>query len=314
MALALLCFRKDLSVFLRFNGIEAGGWGKLQVVSLPAPEEDLTASRTDRIGRDGQAMGADFLRSLTWNITLLVNTYSYDDGKAVVNAVRDAWWDPAIRLSSNPMALEYSKDGQQWFTMYGRPVKYAGPEEGTRLDQGVAHIELQFEQTDVVFYSSGQELATAVAAPGATGGLKISEYGLTAPLKPSRTGGVRREQLVNAGNLNSPAFIRFHGPGQAHEISVGSAWTFRLRGELAWDEYVEVDARRRSVEVKRTTDGTVRSGFHLVGDGSRLSTLTIPPGAHPLTFSVIDDSLQAKVEISWPHTFSSMEHSLKDEG
>lgn len=297
------------SVHIRFNGIHAGALGELRVADLPAPEDEIDTSRTNILGGDGQAAGADYHRGSMWDITLLVNTYSYKDGRRVVNAVRDAWLDPEVRLSTEAFPLEYSKNGLDWFKVYGRPVNFGGPPEGTRLDQGVAYIELQFEQTDTLHYSVGTESVTVNAARGASGGIRIHEYGLRAPLTAGRTGGVRNERAENTGNREAFTTIRFNGPGRQPSLRLGDLWTLQISGSLEWDEYLVIDSRSRDVRLHRTTGHSVRPAFNRVV-GSRLSTLTIPPGSHALTFQIIDDSQMASVDVEWSHTFYSMQHSL----
>lgn len=297
-------------MFIKFNGIEAGGWGELHVVSLPAPEDEIETSRTARLGRDGQAAGADYLRGSMWNITLLVNTYSYRDGRRVVNHVRDRWLDPDVRLTTETFPLSYSKDGVEWFKVYGRPANYGGPPEGTRLDQGIAHIELQFEQLDTLHYSVDSEQVTVNAARGASGGIRIHDYGLRAPLTVGRAGGIRNERAENTGNREAFTTIRFNGPGRQPSLRLGDLWTLQINGSLEWDECLVIDSRARDVRLHRTTGHSIRPAFNMIGNGSRLSTLTIPPGSHALVFQIIDDSQMASVDVEWSHTFSSMQHSL----
>lgn len=300
-------------MYIRFNGIEAGGSGELRVVDLPAPEDEIDTSRTNILGGDGQVAGADYLRGSMWNITLLVNTYSYQDGRRVVNAVRDAWLDPDVRLSTSTSPLEYSKNGLDWFKVYGRPVNFGGPPEGTRLDQGVAHIELQFEQLETLHYSVESEQVAVNAARGASGGIRIHDYGLRAPLTVGRTGGVRNERAENTGNREAFTTIRFNGPGRQPSLRLGDLWTLQINGSLEWDEYLVIDSRTRDVRLHRTTGHSVRPAFNMIGGGSRLSTLTIPPGSHALVFQIIDDSQMASVDVEWSHTFSSMQHSLGED-
>lgn len=300
-------------MYLKFNGIQAGGWGELHVVDLPAPEDDLDPTRTDNLSSDGQLAGADYLRKAVWNITLLVNTWTYKDGRRVVNAVRDAWLDPNVRLSTETFPLEYSKNGIHWFKVYGRPTKYGGPPEGVRLDQGLAHIELQFEQLDLLHYSTIEETATARVARGASGGIRIHDYGLRAPLTVGRTGGVRNERVVNSGDREAWALVRFNGPCKNPWIRLGESWRLEINGTLAWDEFLEIDSRSRIVELKRTTGHSVRPAYNMIGKGSRISTLTIPPGSNALVYSSLDDTQQASVDVKWTHTFSSMQHTIGDE-
>src|SRR5699024_9160888 len=153
-------------MFIRFKGLHAGGGGPLHVVDMPAPEDDIEVSRTDILGGDGQAAGPDYLRKAVWNITLLVNTHTYEDGMEMVRKVRNAWLDPKVRLSDGVTPLDYSKDGVNWYRVCGRPTTYGGPPQGTQLDQGFAHIELQFEQLKTTCSSLSESTTRVDAVPG----------------------------------------------------------------------------------------------------------------------------------------------------
>src|SRR5690606_8861981 len=152
-----------LSMYIKFNGFQAGGWGPLGIVDMPSPDDDLQTDRTDVLGRDGQVAGPDYLRKAIWNMTLLVNTYSYGEAVALVCQVRDAWWDAKYRQTSTVAPLRYSRDVVTWYRAYGRPLKFSRRVQGTRVVQGGAHIELLFGQLNPLHYGEARS-ATRINA------------------------------------------------------------------------------------------------------------------------------------------------------
>lgn len=289
---------------IRFNGFTAGTQGELYVVDMPSPEDDLTPDRTDVFGDDGQVAGPDYIRSSIWNITLLVDTRTYEDGMRVVRQVRDAWLDPAVRHSRDLAPLSYSRDGVNWHTVYGRPGNYGGPPQGVELNQGIAHIELQFEQLRIPHYSVETEGVSLAVAPGASGGIVAP---VTLPIYMEASAGTSSRWGTNAGNLPSPVTIQFNGPLTDPVLTLEGAWRFAMSGTLAYDEYLVVDARAKTARIHSTTRTTTRSAFNWIRKGSRLSSLTMPPGQHAFTFEAVDPTQTASVDVSWPNTHNSMQ-------
>jgi hypothetical protein len=292
-------------MYIRFNGFQAGGWGALQVVDMPSPEDDLEAQRTDILQGDGQVAGPDYLRGAVWNITLLVNTYSYEDGMAMVRQVKDAWQDPRIRRSSDLAPLHYSKDGEVWYTVYGRPTRYAGPPQGTRLDQGVAHIELQFEQLHMTHYSEAESETRINSVPGRP------SRGWQSPFMFPLTAGYLSEpidqSLLNEGNVPTPLKVTFAGPMTEPRLSnFQDDLVVGINGELRWDDRIEVDAFRHTVMHWRTVQGVRRPAPGRLIRQTRLSELYVPPGETDwqLRYTSADGGF---VQLSIHSAYSSMQ-------
>lgn len=294
-------------MFIRFNGFEAGGWGAaLQVEDMPSPEDDVETDRTDVLGMDGQVAGKDYIRKSVWNITLLVNTYTYDDGMAVVRQVRDAWLDPAVRLGEDPAPMDYSKDGLTWHRVYGRPVKYGGPPQGTRLDQGVAHIELQFEQLRVPHYS----VTPSTTRLGAVAGR--ASLGWATPFQFPLVSGYLSDpvdtSLTNDGNLPAPLTVTFGGAMTEPRITnLQDDVVIGIKGELRWDERITVDALNHNVYFWRTGSPGARTPApgRLIRQ-SRLKRLNAAPGVTDwqLRYASADDGFAV---LSINSAYSSMQ-------
>lgn len=265
-------------MFIRFNGFQAGGWGPLHVVDMPSPEDDIETSRTDVLGGDGQVAGSDYLRKAVWNITLLVNTYSYEDGMKTVRTVRDAWFDPKVRHGKGLSPLDYSKDGNTWYRVYGRPVKYGGPPQGTRLDQGVAHIELQFEQLHSTFYSLNESSTRVNSVMGQVSRGWTSPFMF--PLKSGYLSDPVETSLQNDGNLPAPLTVTFGGVMKEPRLSnFQDDIVVGVSGDLRWDDRITIDAFNETVYHWRTVNPGVRTPVpgRLIRK-SRLSTLYAAPG------------------------------------
>lgn len=292
-------------MYIRFNGFQAGGWGRLHVVDMPSPEDDIVTSRTDILGGDGQVAGNDYLRKSVWNITLLVNTHSYEEGMEVVREVRDAWQDPDVRFGKTPSPLDYSKDGVTWYRVYGRPTNYGGPPQGTRLDQGIAHIELQFEQLKTTHYSLSESTARLGAVPD-----KASRGWVSPFVFPLRSGHLSRPinaSLVNGGNLPTPMTITFGGAiTEPRLTNFSDDIVIGLSGELRWDDRVTIDAFNETVTHWRTTDGTQQQVPGRLIRQSRLSRLFAAPGETDwqLRYTSAEDGF---AELSINSAYSSMQ-------
>ena len=293
-------------MYIRFNGFEAGGYGPLRVEDMPSPEDDIVTSRTDVLGGDGQVAGNDYLRKSVWNISLLVNTFSYEDGMAMVRKVRDAWQDPKVRFGDTPAPLDYSKDGQTWYRVYGRPVNYGGPPQGTSLDQGVAHIELQFEQLRATHYSLAESTTRLNAVPGRASRGWLTPFRF--PLVAGHLSNPVDTSLVNEGNLPSLMTVTFGGAMTEPRVSnFQDDIVIGVSGELRWDDRITIDAFNQTVYHWRTTEPGIRTPVpgRLIRQ-SRISRLKAAPGETDwqLRYASADGGF---AELSINSAFSSMQ-------
>lgn len=295
-----------MPLWIRFDGLEAGGQrGSDVYINHAAPvTTDMRFDRTDRLGRDGQMAGTDLISKSVWDFTLHTNQQTEDEALAFASAWQRAWRDPDVRDGTKTVPLEYSRNRQDWFRVFGRPTLFTGPELDVFTVQGRGVLDLQFEQLDPLHYSENKETATLYVAPGASGGLTVP---VSFPIEMAGSGGVRDLWATNSGDNPAPVIMQFNGPLANPVVALQGHWRFALTGTLQWDEFLVVDARARTIKVHSKTNGSERSAYSWIRKGSRFSDLIIPPGQHALSFEGTDDTATASVNVSWPHTYQTMQ-------
>lgn len=291
---------------IRFDGLEAGGQrGSDVYINRAAPvTTDMRYDRTDRLGRDGQMAGTDYISKSVWDLTLHTNKATEDEALALAQAWQHAWRDPEIRNGTKRVPLEYSRNGQDWFKVYGRPTLFTGPELDVFTVQGRGELDLQFEQLDPWHYSEHSEQVIIPVARSASGGARIP---MRFPVSFARSGGTVDRWGTNSGEKPAPVTLRFDGPVTDPEVELQGQWSFKVRGSLAWDEYLLINPVEATVQVHSETGAQPRPAWSMVRTSSRLSDLVMPSGQHAFTFRAVDDTFTASMTASWPHTYSSMQ-------
>lgn len=297
---------------LRFDGVEIGCTrdDPLCIADYEPPTTELDGERTARLGVDGVLAGRTHLRDALWGFSLSVRDVGTNGVLARAGALERAWKDPTARAGA-PAPLEYSADhGSTWHRVYGVPGRYTGPKADYLAARGYGDITIQFEQTDPLHYASTQRAASIVVSPEASGGITAP---LTAPLVPSRTGGVVQRLVTNHGDKPTPVRFSFHGPIQRPGLSVAGRWSWSLAGDLAWDEWLEVDALARTVRRGWSTSSQVVSAFEQVAPGAAgFSRMRLPAGESSVSLTGVDVTGRARVDVFWRDAFTSMQYGGND--
>lgn len=291
-------------LWIRYAGLEAGGHhGDVAITEFSGISNDLRLDRTDRIGRDGQAVGRDYITKRVWSLTL--TTLKDDENGAV--ALAQQWeravLDPAVMQSLSMTYLEYSRDQQSWYRVYGRPSDYAGPDLGQYSRHGAGQIDLQFEQLDPLHYRSSESTTrvNVVAASSTDGWLTPLEF----PLVSTVSGEPRAGSIVNSGDRPAVVRVRFQGPCTNPRVWA-DGFEAGYRGSLAHDQSVTLDGREMTAILR----GGGRSPRHVAGAvtrKTRLSQLTVPPGTSNLWFEADDSTGTSYVDVFWRDAFTSMQ-------
>jgi len=155
-------------------------------------------------------------------------------------------------------------------------------------------------------YSTERGQVTIPVAREASGGLQAP---VRVPVRVARSGGAVDRWGTNAGENPAPVTLRFDGPVSDPEVELQGHWTFRVRGSLAWDEYliIDPDLTNPTATIYSTTSSTTRDAYTMIRTGSRFTDLVLPPGQHSFTFRAIDPTYTASMTASWPHTYASMQ-------
>lgn len=292
---------------IRFDGFEIGcdHDDDVFIRTYEVGETAIDDHDTPRVGRDGVMPGSDYLRGAQWLFELGAHDQGGTAGVLAKFGELERRWKAWANRTNGNVALEYSTshDGV-WHRIYGRPRQYLPPGVGFQSDQGRGSAQIAFQQQDPLHYSVDYGTTTISVAPGATGGVEVP---LVLPLEFVTTGGTRDHWVRNDGDADAPVTLVFHGPAQNPQVRLQGGWVFRINGTLAWDETLTVDPMTHTAKLTSSTlPGHERDVFNMLG-GSRFSDLRIPPGQSVLEFTAVDDTYQASVDVSWPHTSISMQ-------
>lgn len=164
-------------------------------------------------------------------------------------------------------------------------------------------IALTLEYADPWAYSKDQGEVTLFVAPGASGGAEIP---MEFPVAFAVGGAVRDRYADNNGQRPAPVTLQFNGPMTDPSVSIPGLWTFALKGEILWDQYIVVNGKDRTIKIHSTTGARPRDAYTWVYGGSLFTDLVIPPGRHPMQFRAVDDTYTASMQATWPHTYQSM--------
>lgn len=292
---------------IRFDGYEIGCTqdDEVAISHYEIGETEVDSHDTGRLGRDGIMPGTDYLRGSQWSFALVVDGQDSTNGVLAKLAPLERAWKAWAHRTKGLVALEYSTghDGV-WHKIYGRPRQYLPPRPDWQTEKGRGSAQITFQQQDPLHYSSDLESTTLAVAPGATGGLVAP---ITVPIRVARTGGSTDRHAKNEGDTAAPVTLRFDGPVKDPQVRLQGGWRFTVRGSLEWDEYLVIDSMQRSATVFSTTSNRQRSAMTMIANGSRFSDLVLPAGQNYLEFTAVDDTYQATVTASWPHTSISMQ-------
>lgn len=294
-----------MPLWIRYDGLEAGGHrGTDVIINDAAPvSTDLRFDRTDRLGRDGQVAGQDFITKKVWDLTLYTNRRTEDEAVGLASAWERAWHDPEVRTGRRLVPLEYSRDHETWFRVYGRPALFTGPKLGVQTRLGAGQVDLQFEQLDPLHYSSNESTTrvNVVAASSTDGWLTPFIF----PLVSTVSGEPRAGSIINSGDRPAVVRVRFQGPCTNPRVW-SEGFEAGYRGTLAHDQSVTLDGREMTAILR----GGGRSPRHVAGAvtrKTRLSQLTAPPGISNLWFEADDTTGTSYVDVFWRDAFTSMQ-------
>lgn len=287
---------------IRFQGVEVGCKrdDPLTIADYAPPMTEVDPIRTPNLGRDGVHAGSDYLRSSAWDFSLSVTEAGTAGVLGRAGLLERAWKDKAVR-SAGATPLEYSTDhGASWHRVYGRPLRYTGPKADFMAAQGYGAVEIQFEQTDPLHYSSTTTSTTITAAPAVIGGWS---FPLSFPLSTAATGAERAGRVTNAGDKPTPVQVTFHGPCSNPVVTTSHGYEVGYRGTLAWDQHVTLDPMAGSVLLNGTVPVPGRLTVRSI-----LSDLVAPAGNSDWFYRATDPTGTSRAVLEWRSAFTSMQY------
>lgn len=282
----------------RFMGVEFGDGHSLAITEFDPSAPELRTNDHYKPFGDGAIVGRDYFGPGVWTFTL--STVVDDEVSALVVAgvLTSAWRDPAVRLRPNVMVpLSYFMAGR-WRRVYGRPGQITDADSGTHAKQGAAKQVASFRVLDPNFYDDHPTSVKLTTIPKMFGGLITP---VVTPVTTSAASGKRAGLVDNLGDVAAPLTVTFHGPARNPKVVAAAGWEVGITGTLAYDQSVTIDARAGTAT---RSDGASVAGS--LTRATQLSKAVIPAGPSELTFTAIDDTGTAAVDLSWHHSYSSI--------
>jgi len=269
----LWTFRAGLDEVVFGSNLTGVGLTETPDVRSPVADETRVNPRSDgrRFGRDTRP-GSRVLLDLE---------FRPEGGRSLDRVMRDfsaLWRGDAVRSRGGEMAELVSHTGR---TAFGRPREVVPNRKNMQFDVSTATTE--FECVDDLWYGAEEELVLRFT-PEFTGGLPVPAE---VPFVLGGGTGSQDKVVTVAGDVETWPVFEIHGPIMDPFIDVPGVGRLQFTGQIAYDRTLIVDTRhwRRSVRL----DSVPAPGF-LAPAGSRLSDMSMAPGAYRVIFGGYDPS------------------------
>lgn len=205
-----------------------------------------TGSKTWRVqdvdnpAGDDRWFGRDYLTAPSWTIDFVVNRYAAGDALEALQNLEEVWEGYGVREPGFEAIVRYSLGGRTR-RIYGRPRDFLY-DHNESLESGVIVGAGKFDLTDSWTYADVPDQVILSLVSGESAAVP-----LPAPLPIHfPTGGPRHGQVIVGGTKPTPIIAEIFGPVKNPHLSVG-AWDLSLSTTLAYDQWVTIDTRRRTV-------------------------------------------------------------------
>ena len=270
-------------------GDSMSGLGLMEhpVISVDAESEMFGNPRGD-----GRRPGQDFIAGQV--VSLLVE--ALPDHRPLDEVWRElvaVWRGDEVRKRGGVLATLTADSGRSAF---GRPRPLA-PDMKYRLFD-TARAELSFEAVDDLWYGP-EEVTTIRFVPVFTGGLPVPA---AVPFVLGGGSGESSYMVTVGGDVAAWPVFELHGPIADPFIEVVGVGRLIFRGQLAYDQTLIVDTRHWARWVKRNGDAFPGA---LSPAGSRLSDMSMRPGAYQVFFGGYDPTGSSSLDVRVSPAFTS---------
>ena len=289
---------------LRYEGVSFlfGDGTPYRLTNVVRGSADFRVDDVDRVRRDGRMFGRDFKSGPTHTISMLVegSGASRDereaDTRVRLGLLAAAWSADSVRNRGGSLAA--LRIGERW--AYGRPRTFAPDDSG--IWDGVAEPVMEFVATDDLWYGSPVETVIRFA-PAVGGGLRFPAQ---APFRFGGQPSVRNASVVVGGEQAAWPVFEVRGPVVNPSVDVPGVGILTFNTALAFDERLVVDTRERWVKRGRVGGALFPAPGLLSPTGSRLSDMSLLPGAHSVVLRGTDSTNSAELRVTVAPAFSTL--------
>lgn len=246
---------------------------------------DVESPVADRI-----FFGTDFRKPLPWKFEFTITGDSPEEATANMLELARAWdYSPEARRAGVEQTLTFNRHGVDYL-LYGRARDLVVEDNDAWVLETVKATGI-FQPSDPVLYAASRQSVSMTITPGKAGGLIFP-----AVFPWGTIGSTRRAGVIDAGGGTTPTrdvIVKIDGP-IVNPVVRGKGWKLEFNLSLAYDQSVTVNARKRTVLLNNGGSAAGR-----LSRASRLSAITIPPGASEIFFEGTDRSGTSKLTVSW---------------
>lgn len=261
----------------------------------PGGLPDRTTNDRALAGTDGRVFGKELLGGRTIALGFTVNLDDVFAASEVYADLSRVWNAARVRAQEGAfIEMRVRRFALPTVVVYGRPRRFS-PANEELLDRGRVDIVADFETIDPYFYRDIEAVQPLVVSinPPETGGF-VAPF--PAPISVATTAEGFGEFTVE-GYEPTPMVARIDGPITNPVLDLIGGWTVQLLGTIAYDGFVDIDARPW-VRTVLDSNGANWSGA-FTADSPPISDLVLLPGPNELVLRGQDPTGTSSVTLTW---------------
>ncbi|MCQ9367948.1 hypothetical protein NQ036_06780 [Brevibacterium sp. 91QC2O2] len=242
---------------------------------------------------DGLLFGRDYRTPRPWVLDMTITGATPAEAAANAEAFERAWeyaretWKPG-----EDIPLTFNRHGAVK-RIYGRPRALDLDTADLWTLETVTGQKAEFQPGDATLYADAAQSITLTMAAGRYSGFV---FPVVFPWSTTEAG-QRQGVITSTGRRPThDVRIRIHGPIK-NPVVKGPGWTLKLTGSLAYDRYIDINAR-----AKTATWDNGGSAVSLLSRSTFFSDIVIKPGNSELTFTGEDETGTSTATITWNPT------------
>lgn len=275
------------------NGLLLGPGTRFQVEHVDFAEPSRETNDATLPRNDSVLFGRDYERSrdITFDLQVLTTGSASD----ALDSLYASWRDSSIRKTpGRTVVLKWQRDGRIR-RVYGRPRGLKATTGSVK--RGWVPCTALFTARDPYFYADTEEQTTIPLVPPSATGLLVPAQA------PFRLVGESSGQgtVTVDGHEPAPLRLRIYGPITDPTVTVVSEWEVTLRGSIASDDWVEVDALEHTIVSKFN----VNWAGNITARSRHLEDIALEPGQHSVTLTGTDPTGTSSVDVFHRTTYLS---------